>query len=101
MLIMVEIAAPQKTGKRVRAHRTLDLFPDPTLIGERSKSDTSTLIKAKLKRVNLLHAAITHQERRVIRGQPYLGGENIAELRSIAVRVTDNTPLIAGNSCGA
>ena len=40
-------------------------------------------VKAEIERVNLLHAAITHQERRVIRRQSYPAGEHVSELRKI------------------
>ena len=37
----------------------------------------------EVKRVNFLHAAITNQDRGILRGQPYPGGEKIDQLRYV------------------
>ena len=68
-------------GPERRASFLLRLKSGRAALGDGRKFPLS--MKAKVERVNLLDAAITHQERRVIRSQSDPVSETIGELRKV------------------
>ena len=68
-------------GPERRASFLLRLKSGRAAVGDGRKFPLS--MKAKVERVNLLHAAITHQERGIIWSQSYPQGEFVGELRKI------------------